>query len=262
MKDDSDPLQSWCIHDILQHAPSAKKDMYGSLFFYLRKLLLQFCRRIRSSDVDLQIFHVNALELPNLLKGRGQASCSFDRIEVCFTFYTFGFRNPNAWQVSNITDRGYVGPGATLSTFGPLLKPASENPKATLLALFLNAVHENESYTDSIITSLKSDRDRISRYLKVTRDMSKGGSSNADLMRLIGASSMFRDFDKPFRQFMEQCRFGEISTSNGLRVKGKHSIVESWPLRLKHDTTKEEFDVLHASGHIGSERYVEWERVI
>lgn len=83
MKDDSDPLRSWRIDEIIQHSSFAKKDMYGSLFFYLRKLLLRFCHQFRNSNVDLQLFQVDALELPSLLRGSGQANYSFDRIEVC-----------------------------------------------------------------------------------------------------------------------------------------------------------------------------------
>jgi hypothetical protein len=76
------------------------------------------------------------------------------------------------------------------------------------------------------------------------------------------ASVMFRDFDEPFRRFMELWQFREISKFNGLRTKGQNSIVESWPMRLSKTATKEEFDTLQASGHHGSERYVEWEREI
>lgn len=245
MKDDSDPLRSWRIDEIIQHSSFAKKDMYGSLFFYLRKLLLQFCHQFRNSNVDLQLFQVDALELPSLLKRGGQANYSFDRIEV-----------------SNITDRGYLGLELTLSIFGPLLKPRSQNPKATLLALFLNAIHE-ESYGASVIASLESDKDRICRYLPLTREvLANARPSSADFIRFIEASAMFRDFDKPFRRFMEQCRFSEISAVNGLRMKEKNSIVKSWPLRLGERATANEFDILHASGHHGSERYVEWERAI
>jgi len=173
------------------------------------------------------------------------------------------FLSSDAWQVSNITNRGYLGPELTLSTFGPLLKPKSQNLKATLLALFLNATHEEESYALSIIASLQSSKDRICKYLTVTQEMfSRGGASNADSIRFIEASAMFRDFDEPFRRYMEHCRFGEISGANGLRMKEKNSIVRSWPLRLRQKATREEFNVLHASGHHGSERYVEWERAI
>ena len=177
---------------------------------------------------------------------------------------TFLFLGAHIPQVSNITDIGYLGPELTLSTFGPLLKPRSQNPRATLLALFLNAVHEDESsYSASIIASVKSNLGRIRNYLPVTREMlAKRSPPSADSLRLIEALTMFRDFDKPFRLFMAQCRFGEISARNGLRMKKRNSIVTPWPLRIKERATKEEFDILHASGHHGSERYVEWERAI
>jgi hypothetical protein len=170
--------------------------------------------------------------------------------------------NPDVRQVSNITDRGYLGPELTLSTFGPLLKSKSQNPKATLLALFLNAIHEEESYGGNVIASLQSDKERMRKYLTITQEMFTRGPSNADFVRFIEASAMFRDFDEPFRRFMEQCRLGEISAFNGLRVKEINSIVRPWPLRLGKTATKEEFDILHASSHLGSERYVEWERAI
>lgn len=50
-------------------------------------------------------------------------------------------------QVSNVTDRGYLGPKIVLDTFCPLLKPKTDNLHATLGALFLNAVHEVSTLT-------------------------------------------------------------------------------------------------------------------
>jgi hypothetical protein len=44
-------------------------------------------------------------------------------------------------------------------------------------------------------------------------------------------------------------------------MKKKNTVIEKWPLRLKKGATKEEFRILHSSGHVGSERYVEWKRV-
>lgn len=73
----------WSIGEISQCAPSAEKDVYGSLFFYLRKLLLRFCRQIRNSKVEIQLFQADALKLPDLLSQRGTAKDGFDRIEVC-----------------------------------------------------------------------------------------------------------------------------------------------------------------------------------
>jgi hypothetical protein len=43
-----------------------------------------------------------------------------------------------------------------------------------------------------------------------------------------------------------------------LEMKEKNTVIEKWPMRLKKEATKEDFDILNASGHMGSERYVEW----
>jgi hypothetical protein len=70
----------------------------------------------------------------------------------------------------------------------------------------------------------------------------------------------FRDFDKFFDRYMQKLEFGNIGRQAGLAMKKKNTVIEKWPLRLKKGAT-EEFRILHSSGHIGSERYVEWKRV-
>jgi hypothetical protein len=64
---------------------------------------------------------------------------------------------------------------------------------------------------------------------------------------------------------MRELNFAEMTPHIGLMVKEKHTIIEKWPMRLKRSLpqpgAQEEFDILQASGHSGSERYVEWKRV-
>jgi hypothetical protein len=45
-------------------------------------------------------------------------------------------------QTSNIADCGYMGTAPTLAYLGTSLKPRAENPHATLLTLYMNAVDE------------------------------------------------------------------------------------------------------------------------
>lgn len=82
MKDSADPLESWSIDEVIQKAPAAKNDCYGSLFFYLQDLLLHFCNQIGRFKLSIQLFQVDALELPSIIKQHGLGQCSFDRIEV------------------------------------------------------------------------------------------------------------------------------------------------------------------------------------
>ncbi|KAJ5047251.1 uncharacterized protein L3040_003090 [Drepanopeziza brunnea f. sp. 'multigermtubi'] len=245
MMDSADPLGGWNIKDVMRLAPLAKNDIYGSLFNYLQDLLLQFCNQVSRLPVHFQLFQVDALDLPGILRQRGMDCPYFDRIEV-----------------SNIGDRGYLGPQTIIGTFGPLLKDKSHNPCATLLTLFLNAVHEEFSEADSLLT-IKSESIRLQNYLPTDpAKFQPGHMFDAEFMRFNDARLMVRDFDKVFEKFMQKCDFPEIGKAAGLVAKSKNTIIEPWPLRLTTKSTRAEFDLLHASGHIGSERYVEWERVL
>lgn len=165
-------------------------------------------------------------------------------------------------QVSNITDRGYLGPGITLTTFGPLLKRKTQNPNAAIVALFLNAIHEEYSPLDHLDSS-RSTMERVRSYIPVTRDMVQASTShNPDLVRFLSAEVLFRDFDDLFNRFKRECHLDEISKAAGLTMKSENTIVHPWPMRLRKNATQREFDVRFASGHTGLERYVEWKSVI
>jgi hypothetical protein len=64
---------------------------------------------------------------------------------------------------------------------------------------------------------------------------------------------------------MQDLGFAEMSRSIDLMVKAENTIIEKWPMRLKlslpQPGAQEEFDILQASDHSGSERYVEWKRI-
>lgn len=82
MLDSADPLQGWPMDEIILNAPLAKDDLYGSLFFYLQDVLWRFCDQISKLKVGFQLFQVDALRLPSLVKQYGIGQRSFDRIEV------------------------------------------------------------------------------------------------------------------------------------------------------------------------------------
>lgn len=80
--DSADPLEGWPIDEIIQKAPLAKNDLYGSLFFYLQDVLWQFCHRINRLKVGIQLSQVDALKLPGIIEQYKTGQRSFDRIEV------------------------------------------------------------------------------------------------------------------------------------------------------------------------------------
>ena len=111
MLDSADPLEGWPIEEILQKAPPAKNDIYGSLFFYLQDLLGLFCHRINRLKVSFHLFQVDARKLPSIVEREGMKQCSFDRIEV---------RDLFAWV---IVREKHIREAASLRPFAIMLKP-------------------------------------------------------------------------------------------------------------------------------------------
>ena len=130
------------------------------------------------------------------------------------------------------------------------------------MALFLNAVHEVYAPLD-YLSSMHSDMDRLRAYIPITRQMGTDSNrSNPDLIRFMSAQVLIRDFDELFARFKSECRLDEITKAMGLEMNSKNTIVQPWPMRIAETATQREFDVLLASGHIGSERYVEWKLAV
>ncbi|KAF2137795.1 uncharacterized protein K452DRAFT_257269 [Aplosporella prunicola CBS 121167] len=241
MMDSADPLAGWPMEEILQAASPAKNDLYGGLFLYLRPLLVKFCKKIRKHAINFELLHTNATELPGYWGENQDEGQRFDRIEV-----------------SNIADGGYLGIRKCLKTFAPLLKPVTENPHATLVTLFLNAINEVESSEDRIQT-LMLERARLMAYVPV--NLSNKNKLGADKVKITTAPDLLRDFDGLFARYAYWCDLNSASEDAGMRIKTMHTLIEPWPMRLKDGATKEEFERLFGSHHCGSERYVEWQRV-
>jgi len=85
--------------------------------------------------------------------------------------------------------------------------------------------------------------------------------SGCDIIKVMEACTHFRDYDALFNKYEEHYNLQRIGSATGLRVRNQNRLVAKWPLKLKQNASREEFDILLASGHVGSERYVEWERV-
>jgi hypothetical protein len=84
MLNSADPPEGWPIDEIIEKAPLAKNDLYGSLFFYIQDLFWQLCHQIGRLKVSIQLSQVDALELPRIIKQSKGGKYSFDRIEIRF----------------------------------------------------------------------------------------------------------------------------------------------------------------------------------
>ncbi|KAF4311294.1 hypothetical protein GTA08_BOTSDO13075 [Botryosphaeria dothidea] len=242
MHDSADPLAGWAIEDALRKTPLAKNDLYGGLFFHISELLVDFCEKVQRMKISFVLLHVDAVDLPKSLANDFNLTKSFDRIEV-----------------SNIADGGYLG-SKCLDIFAPLLRPLDENPCATLVTLFINAVTEVQTNADMMDIMMREMK-RVVAVLPPVRQSTAAQSGNADSIRRLQAFDLFRDFDSLWTRYEQRHGFDGVAEGVGLRAKSKHTITEPWPMRLKKGPTKAEFERLLGSSHTGGERYVEWQRV-
>ena len=243
MMDCSDPLTGWDIHDIIDHAPPAKQDQYGGLFFLLRKTLLQFCHKIRTINLHIQLFNVDVVDLPQTL-----SSELFDRIEI-----------------SNIIDHCWLGPDKPLIAFSPLLRSKAENPHAAIVRLFFNAINEIENPMNALpnvqtLQALEGRLANVKKYLPRPSE-SEWYMTSAIAVRFTEAGSMFRNIEELWRKFVVACDLEGLSLWYGLCMRETHRIVEEWPCRLRDGASQEEFDILHATNYTGRERSLEWELI-
>lgn len=147
MPDNADPSHRWSAEDIASTpCGAASADIYGKLYLYLRTMLFSFLTRLRGLEkASFKLFQVDAASLPDLLEPD-----SFARIEV-----------------SNISDYGWLGIHRTLFYMIPLLQNAVDNPHATLITLFMNAVEETMTDEDKIqdMTPSSTSSRRLAQYI-------------------------------------------------------------------------------------------------
>ncbi|KAF1928848.1 uncharacterized protein M421DRAFT_61946 [Didymella exigua CBS 183.55] len=242
MMDSACPREGWDCAEYTKHAPIAKADTYGALFFMLRDLLLRFCERVHKVKISFELFCINAVNIGNHTGTR-----RFDRIEI-----------------SNICDRGYIGPQACFMAFSPLLKDKSANSKASMLMLFLNAVKEiDHTSSDTVSKQLRMSMamNRTRKYLPIHKYTPPTSYGDPDLIRRTSCLDALTDYSGVFETFLRDELIAEGARANGLKIKDKHTIVEPWPYKVGMRATKKEFDILVAGSTSGYERYMEVEKL-
>lgn len=119
-KDPADPLHGWSLRDIktTDHGSpkNVKADLYGNLYFFLRKLLGDFHSRLRTHRVDFELVTASAQDLNSI-----SLTKTFDRVDA-----------------SSLVDPGFAGLSDTLQATQPLLN--CENKNATMVSLFMTAI--------------------------------------------------------------------------------------------------------------------------
>jgi hypothetical protein len=122
----------------------------------------------------------------------------------------------------------------------------------------LNATHE-VSFLAGQRPSLERSERKIQQYLPINPEaILRGNPYSAELLNFLNADDLFIDRGPLFDKYLTLTRVEEAANSLGLRMKSQHTVIEKWPMRLNEHPTQHEFEMLYWSGHVGSERYVEW----
>ncbi|GAB1193899.1 hypothetical protein APSETT444_003135 [Aspergillus pseudonomiae] len=222
----------------------ARNLIFLLLYVNLKRKLHSFCERLHTLKLSICLFKQDAMDLPEKLATLRGRETFYDRIEL-----------------ANIADLGYLGPAKTLALFGPLLKARNENPKATLIMLFLNATREMSTPADQL-ASMPRAIETLQRFLPMRpRQGDPNNKYNAEFLNQMSAADLFTDNDTLFNRLVERARFKDMGRLLGLGMKTNNSIVAKWPMRLGDNPTQHEFEMAFWSGHTGCERYVEWHRV-
>ncbi|KAL4781287.1 hypothetical protein BJX76DRAFT_363731 [Aspergillus varians] len=244
MVDNADPLHGWSLEEVMNtRNGGTTADIYGKLFFYIRGLLRSFFDRLLDSKISFRLFHLDAVSLPNHL----DKDC-FSRIDV-----------------SNISDMGWVGIYHTLHLMIPLLQTRAQNPYATLITLFMNAVEETLTDQDRR-QGLSLNDPVVKNVLKYIPPNGRPPSTYSPwIIKFETARALVTNYDHIFDRFLKNREFREAGDAFDAVMKAQHTIIEKWPYRLKlrpgQPGAQEEFDRCMTVGVSGNERYVEWKRV-
>ncbi|KAK5735629.1 hypothetical protein LTR17_007980 [Elasticomyces elasticus] len=256
MSDAADPHAGWSWEDVLDTGSGlAKNDLNGKLVIYIKQHLADFYDSLRARACAFSLLNVDAATLQDHVP-----KSKFARVEV-----------------ANIVDRGYLGIINTLHCLGPLLQNPSDNPHATMLTLFMNAVPQMFSALpqQEQLSVQKSEMVLANPYIIPPTNVKLPLSQyHSFRVMMSDATQLVRDMDKYFDKQVTQrpCAYAEMSQfplipeCYGVVAKEPHTIVEKWPLRLKalpHESgAQEAFQRLLSSSRTGAERYVEWKRIV
>ncbi|KAK8070351.1 hypothetical protein PG997_010554 [Apiospora hydei] len=226
LMDSSDPRNGWLMSQIRKsRTAAADNDVFGQLYYHIVDLVSDVHKRLWTTKVMVQMMRIAASDL---IGHFGPSQTRFDRIET-----------------SNIADVTYLNPVGAVGLIGPLLKPPSVNPHATLITLFMNAIHE-----------MKPARSNPSDLLNTVRQAA--GYLSPSPARHMCDASYLRTMSLVHGEI--ELRSSDLLVGHG--DEGEHTVVEKWPMLLKkrpgQDGAQEEFQDLSNTQHTGSDRYVEW----
>jgi hypothetical protein len=132
--------------------------------------------------------------------------------------------------------------------------------------LFINAVAEVYQLKGTSPNQRFAEvRPLVQKFITITPmsllSMQSGAMNSPEMIRISSCYTMFGDFDKAFGTFLKEVQMNKLTKKYGMKMREKHVLVKPWPLRITEETTEDEFARRCATTHVGSERYVEFEKI-
>jgi hypothetical protein len=160
-----EPLQGWNFSEVLNSDKTTKvppNDIYGNLFFHVRKILIDFLQRVEHLSITVEMRCEDGTDLSKIFQREEK---KFDIIET-----------------SNLADPNYIGHNKLLTLWAPLLKKTG-----TLTSFLLDWLDTNDPRLMKLYSKDPANFD----LLKLT---SLDTSLFWDLQRKTDLSSLFLDF--------------------------------------------------------------------
>ncbi|RCI15981.1 hypothetical protein L249_3026 [Ophiocordyceps polyrhachis-furcata BCC 54312] len=266
---ESDPAAGWDSKDVAETSSGpASADMYGKLYYHVRSVIQSFIRRSAEGQVSIRLLHYDLVELIDRLPGetfsRIDARLPFPNKMMILLLLRYGSRKKKLTgiKVSNVADNLWLGIHHVLIHLIPMLQSPDNNPHATLITFFMNAVDETISDQEKVRKLDRASRERLQAYL-LGSFLDK--APHVELIKAAMAMDIVVRYDDTFERYANKANFCQAAALIGAAIKDRPTIVEKWPYRLKlrpgQPKAQEEFDRLLGSWAIGKERYVEWKKV-
>jgi hypothetical protein len=100
--------------------------------------------------------------------------------------------------MSNIADAGYLGTCKAVGLLAPFLQTIRQNPHATLITLYLNAVMEIVKMGDE--ADIAAEMGILAQYLPTPRLFLDPSMNDPDMLRIWDARTLVLDASKYFNQ--------------------------------------------------------------
>lgn len=90
MSDSANPLDGWLGTSVATATPLAMNDSIGALFLHVLTCIRDFHAVLQRTQIDFSLLHLNAAQLPTMLKSSSMHRHAFDRIEVSYNPHELG----------------------------------------------------------------------------------------------------------------------------------------------------------------------------